>query len=366
MPKREATGIVLLGATGPVAELCRATVVQPGLRLRPEAIATANHPELEGKLFGETDLIGPPELADVPIIGLEDAVHNTDSPVIVSGLKPSVAAEYEDQFAKDRPVFSNSSANRGKAPVANSLVNPAQIDELHARRNIGGRLVGILCGGNCAAGIIAVATKPIDNEIGVKGIHIRTMQGWSGAGLSEVPEDADEFPLIPGDEWDKVKYEPRLFLSDTADEPASTNVTAEVFRGPWVRGHRASVRAKLKRETSKREIEHIWRSFRAPKIFESVREELRAISLAGGEKWPPRYHHVNPVKLEYGDLMRYDTDPKRLIRVHPMRVSAHLEKIDEGNPQWIEYELVGDNLMMGAVGVNLANVVYARAMGWLG
>jgi aspartate-semialdehyde dehydrogenase len=355
------------GATGPVNILARQAMANMGFELGQVAAAQDSH---VGDRLGDVDPTCPPQWAEKRFISLEDLAVGGDGSVVYSGLPSGkgLASEYESRIAQDRFVASNASDNRGKegVPQVNAFVNPEQIDEMYQKvAPNGGRLTGIITGGNCAAGIIAVAAAPIEKEIGFSSMSIDTMQGWSGKGFSEVPKDVDEFPEIPGDEWSKVTTEPNLFLGASADRPARIRLSGRVHRGPWVDGHRAHIKAKLFRETSKREIEHLWRQYRASKAFDAVKPQLRALSETAGHKWPKRHQPIHPVTVQYNDLVRYDTEPKRLIDVYPMRVSAHMEGVDQSNPAWIDYEVAGHNLWMGAIGVNLMNVIYARAQGYL-
>lgn len=89
------------------------------------------------------------------------------------------------------------------------------------------------------------------------------------------------------------------------------------------------------------------------------------MSQAGCETWPHRHQPIRPIKLVYHELVRHDVKPAKLTRIHPMRVNAHFRQAELGNPSIIHYEVAGDNLMIGAVGVNLLNVIYARTQGYL-
>ena len=157
-----------------------------------------------------------------------------------------------------------------------------------------------------------------------------------------------------------------MILGDSMDQPADITIAASPKRGPWVRGHHARVQARLARETSKREVEHLFRHFKAPRALDSVKDEIKALSQAGGEVWPHRHQPVRPLKLAYHELIRHDVKPAKLTRIHPLRVTAHVRNVELGNPSIVHFEVAGDNLMIGAVGVNLLNAIYARSQGYLG
>jgi aspartate-semialdehyde dehydrogenase len=238
-------------------------------------------------------------------------------------------------------------------------VNPGQIDELFARP-MSGRIISA---GNCVDANLAPTAAPIERQIGIVSMHVTTKQGYSGAGFSEIPEGVPETVPIEGDEESKITEEIKKFLGISIAEPADMIVTADPNRARWLRGHHAVVKATLMRETSVEEIQRLWRTSRAPDALEAVKSEMKALSMVAGKHWPSRHGHIAPVKVMYGDLVR--NDPLRLVRVHPMRVMAHLQQVNEETPYVITYELAGDNLILGAVGGNLLNMLYARAKGYI-
>lgn len=352
------------GATGPVNELFRQTIANPLLRMRLGRVATARE-ENVGDRLGDHDPNCPDEWTDIKLISLKDLAEGTEAGVVFSGLQAEPAAEYEDRLAEGRLVVSNASANRMRldVPLVNAFINGHQIDELY-QRDVSGR---IMAGGNCMSGIIAVPAYPIHQAIGIQGMRIETMQGWSGAGKDEVPPEASDFPPVGGDENDKIMTEPNMFLGASMEAPADIHIGAHAKRGPWLRGHHAKITARLDRETTRHEIEELWRHFKAPEALDAVKPEVRALSQVEGEKWPRRYQQIKPVRLRYEDLVRRDREPIKLKGgVHPMRVKAHLLEVEARSPDMAVFEVTGDNLMLGAVGVNLLNVVYARAQGYLG
>lgn len=89
-------------------------------------------------------------------------------------------------MAKGRLVVTNASANRTRqdVPVVNAFVNPGHIDELY-EMDMDGR---IMTGGNCMTDIVVPTVAALDREIGVKGLVVETLQGWSGAGKTKSTE----------------------------------------------------------------------------------------------------------------------------------------------------------------------------------
>jgi aspartate-semialdehyde dehydrogenase len=366
MKSAEATGVVQVGATGVVAEMFRAQIARPDTPFRLEAIATANHPELRNKKFGETGLEGPPQLDEVPIITVVDAIENTDAPLIFSGMQTKMAARYEHRLAAGRLVVTNASANRvlPEVPVVSAFTNADHIDELYGRDDSGrGR---IIAGGNCGSAILSVPLAPINDTIGIESIAMKTLQGWSGAGKKRIPEGTGDSDIpIEGDEASKLEQEPNEFLGNAIDWPAGILIGAEPRRAPWLRGHYIRMAVNLTRGTTKQEIEELWRSFEAPEVLNDVKSDVRSISLAAGDKWPKRHQPIRPVKLEHGPLLRPGIKPRRLDRLYPMRAQARIMEFDTEDPTRVVIEVAGDNLIQGAVGGNLLNAIYARAQGYL-
>lgn len=356
--------MVQLGYSGVIADMFRSYVARSDNPFQLEAIATAAHPELRGKNFSETPLEGPAELDDVPVIGMLDAIENTDAPLIFSGLQAKMAARYEDRAAAGRLMVTNASANRGRPNVAlvSAFTNPQQIDELYAEDREG----YIIAGGNCVSAIISVPLATIHRDIGIESMSVKTMQGWSGAGRLTVPEgQAGNTPPVEGDEQEKIQSEPNRMLSPSLEVPEGILIGAEPRRAPWVRGHYARIALNLSRPTSEKEIAELLRDFEAPEELAAARPYVKGISKAGGgDRWPNR-HHFRPVKVEHGSLLRTDLDPPKLHRVQPMRVQAHILEFDPEDPSRIIIEVAGDNLIQGAVGGNMLNAIYAYTHGYL-
>ncbi|HEX5743961.1 MAG TPA: hypothetical protein VFX84_00710 [Candidatus Saccharimonadales bacterium] len=364
MKSAEAVGVVQAGATGVVADMFREYAGRPDSPFSLEAVATANHPELHGKRLGEAGIDVPSSLEDVPVISMTDAIENTDAPLVFSGLQTKIAARYEDRLAAGRLVVTNASANRERpdVPVVSAFTNPQQIDQLFAR-DMEGR---IIAGGNCMAAIMSVPLAPIHRAIGIESMAVSTMQGWSGAGLKELPEDPGTGHIpIEGDEQKKIQTEPNEFLSPDMDIPEAILIGAEPRRGPWLRGHHAQMALTLARDTSKQEIEALWRGFEAPEELGEVRSQIRAVSQIGGDKWPKRHQPIRPVKLEHGGLLFTNATPNRLNRIQPMRVHAHIMGFDPVDPRRVVLEVAGDNLIQGAAGGNILNAIYARSQGYI-
>lgn len=347
----ESISIVQAGLSGPTNETFRTAIAQAGHLFRLEAIATASHPELVGSRLGSTALQSHPALEDVPIISLEDAVHNTDAQVVFSGLSNEMAAEYEDQLASGRWVGTNAGVNRMRPDVAlfNAYIPSDQLQEL-SQADLPGH---IIANGNCMSVITTVPVAPLVSTLGVKGMHVETLQGWSGKGLMEVPKakEGDIEPIF-GDEASKIETEPNKFMGSMST-PDSIDITADPKRGPWVRGHYARVTLDMVRPTSKEEVLDIWRSVRAPESLHGVKY---------GDYSPK----IKPVKVSHKDLLIFGVpNSPQLASIKPMRAKVHLLGVGGEDNHQVVLQVSGDNLGLGAAGSSIMNIVYARKMGYL-
>lgn len=344
MNARETIGVIQAGATGPVAEKFREIIARPEIPLHLEAVA-ASRKELAGKKLGEISLCARDQ-QDAPVITLDKAV-NTDAPVVFSSLRNETATEYEDRLASGRLLATNAGANRMRPDVAllNTYINAHQLDELYEIERPG----HIIANGNCTSIILSVAMAPIHKAIGIKELRVQTMQGWSGKGLSQVPsEHENEIIFIEGDEQEKIETEPNKFLGSLAQHE-NIQIIACPKRGPWVVGHHEKIAMRLKRESSAEEIEEAWHSLEIP-------ESLMA---ASGDFLPDR-----PIKVCREPLLQYKNGgaPEPAL-AHPMQVSARVVEMED--PTEITVEIAGDNLVLGAAGASVMNILHTREKGYI-
>jgi|GEM_PF-3575659 aspartate-semialdehyde dehydrogenase len=363
MSSQELIVVDQAGATGLVAEKFRQVAHLMGIELGEVATAQADH---VGNLLGDEDPTCPEQWADKRLISLDDMARGTGAPAVFSGLRTEEAAAYEDRFAAGRLVVTNSAANRMRDDVAlvSAYVNSEHIDQLY-ERDMPGR---IIAGGNCFAAILTPVLAPLQRHIGITDIKVETLQGWSGTGAREVPVDVDDIKSMEGtpdgaEERKKIQEEPNKMLGDTIDTPATIGISAHPNRARWLRGHQGLVTATLAQETNVREVQHLWR-YRAPGELDAVRSQMKALSGLEGINWPHKHEPIKPVKLLHSELVRY-VPIKLLHSVLPMRTQAHLKDVSVSDPRDIVFEVAGDNLILGAVGGNLLNLLYARAKGYI-
>jgi len=353
MSRQEATSVLQLGLDGPVNTYFRNIIAEPGFPFRLEAIATASHPELAGKRLGKTGLKHPPVLTKVPIINLDTAIQGTDSPVAFSGLKGEAAAHYDNLAAADRVVFANDAAYRmdRDVPLTNTYVGSSQMDELFSVP----RSRHIVAVGNCTSGIGSTVFEPLHRAIGLASLRLDTLQGWSSAGLSEIPKDGYYKPtkMPDDDEKDKLETEPRKMLG-SLEQPADIHISAKPKRSTWLDGHYIEADVTFRRPTSSEEVEDALRSFRAPK-------EVRGFKY--GENSPRR----KPIKLTNRQLLLTDGGCgfQPLPRLHPMRVIVSLGELTGENQDRVTIKMVGHNLALGAAGGSASNMLLARQRGYI-
>jgi aspartate-semialdehyde dehydrogenase len=362
--------VVQVCADAPGADTLRSLIARPDIPYELEAVASLN-PDLRKKKLGNTHLKGPAELNDVPIIGMMDAIENTDAPVVFSNLPPRLVDRYETRLAAGRLVITNASTGRGKpeVAVAGAFVNPGHIDELYSRKDLEGRTIDT--GGSLAA-LISVPLAPLHRNLGISSMAVSSLQGWSDARMARVPElvadSRDDTHAIEGeDRKDALRSDLGRLLGASMEQPADMDIdSVELRHGHWVRGHYARLDLRLERGTSRKEIEELWRDSKVPGPLDGARPQLRSITKAfRGKRWPGR-HHSSPVKLEQGSLLRTDTDPPVLHTVQPMRVQARVLGFDANDPARLVIETAGDNIVQGIAGGALLNAIYARARGYLG
>ena len=350
MSRPESIDVIQLGLSGVVAEKFREIAADPRSPLHLVAIASASESADIGKRLGQTGLAHAPILDYVPIVSI-DAVPNIEAPVVFSGLRTEEAEHQEDRLSENRLLVTNASANRMQpyAALFNPYIGGEQLDELYGA-SVPGR---ILAGGNCVAIPVSMVAAPLNRALGITSMKIETAQGWSGKGVTQVPAGYEgELPDITGDEAQKIQEEPAKFLG-SMKQPADIAIYAEPKRAPWVYGHHAKVEMKVGTPTTKEEVIELLNEVRAP-------EELRRFKY--GKKGPQR----RPLKLSKHSLIEHDGKNKlRLARKpKPMRAGVHVRKVKEDGLT-IRLEVTGDNLVLGAAGSNVMNIVYARAKGYI-
>ena len=207
----------------------------------------------------------PESLAEMPMVPCTPEALG-DCRLAFSALGYQVALEAEPELAAAGVwVVSNARSHRlhPRVPLLVPEVNPDHI-ELAARQEFGpGR---ILTNPNCSTIGLTLALKPLVDAFGVEAVHVVTMQGLSGAGLTGVPGMQVPDNLIPyiGGEEEKFENEAAKILGRLGDDgiaPYPLPVSAHCNRVPVSDGHTECVSLRLGRRAQPEEVIDVWRSF---------------------------------------------------------------------------------------------------------
>lgn len=348
MIEYEKLPVVQAGLSGPVAGIFRKIVSLERVPLELEAVA-ATRAEYIGKRLIDFDPNVHPLQADVPIISIDDAIHNTDAPVVFSNLRNEEAKEFEDDLAEGRLVATNASANRMRADVAlaNAYITAGKIrDYLKEHNN-----AGIIANGNCTAIILSVALAELNRRLKIQSINADTLQGWTGAGKRDVPKEfTGKVIPIGGDEKEKIETEP-LLLMGASDRNPNIKISANPQRAPWILGHYIRAEIHFKKPASLAEIKRILKRYESP----------AALKEFGGSRILPALH---PIYVSENPLVRTQGN-NMILRRFPsaMRSLVHIEDFNDDNPNHAVLGIAGDNLVLGAAGSSVMNILYAYALG---
>ena len=275
MSRKRRVGI--LGATG--------TVGQRFVQL------LENHPQFEitalaasdrstGKRYAEAcawKLSGamPDYVKDVVV---EPIAPPLDCDFVFSSLPTSVARETEEAFARAGfPVISNSSAYRmdEDVPLLIAEINHEHTDLIEIQQQRRGFGKGfIVTNPNCAIMCFAPPLAALDRKFGVEAVFVTTLQAISGAGYPGVSAfDITEnvLPYIAGEE-PKVETEAQKILGSfngETIEKADFTVSAQCFRVNVIDGHTASVRVKLRQNSTLEGVMEAIKSFPSLKLHSS-------------------------------------------------------------------------------------------------
>ncbi len=260
MVKKYRVGI--LGATGTVGQ----RFIQL-LEHHPqfEITALAASDRSAGKSFAEAcawKLAGdiPESVREITVQPIEPPI---DCDIVFSSLPSSVARETEETFARaGYPVISNSSVYRmdEDVPLLIPEINPDHLGLIEVQQTKRGFGKGfIVTNPNCAVASFAPPLAALDRKFGVESAIVTTMQAISGAGYPGVASldiIDNVLPYIAGEE-PKVETEAQKILGKFTGEAirkADFTVSAQCFRVNVIDGHTASVRVKLKGNSTLEEV----------------------------------------------------------------------------------------------------------------
>jgi aspartate-semialdehyde dehydrogenase len=243
-----------------------------------------NHPQFEVSALAASDRSQGKPYADACTWRLSgsmpDAVRSIsvgpphpplDCDLVFSSLPGDIARETEQSFAQaGYPVISNSSAFRmdEDVPLLIPEVNHDHLALLKRQRNRFPKGGFIVTNPNCSTIMLALALAPLHIAFGVEATVATTLQALSGAGYPGVASMDildNVLPFISGEE-EKIESETRKILgrlnNDRIDE-ASMAVSAQCNRVNVMDGHMATVRVKLRRKASTKEVRDALETFRS-------------------------------------------------------------------------------------------------------
>ncbi|MEO8648856.1 MAG: aspartate-semialdehyde dehydrogenase [Acidobacteriota bacterium] len=193
-----------------------------------------------------------------------------DCDLVFSSLPSSVARETEESFARaGYPVISNSSSYRmdEDVPLLIPEINADHLGLIDVQRQKRGFGKGfIVTNPNCAVTSFAPPLAALDRKFGVDAVILTTLQAISGAGypgVSAMDITDNVLPYIAGEE-PKVETESQKILGkfkDGAITHADFTVSAQCFRVDVIDGHTASVRVRLKRQSTLEEVIEAFKKF---------------------------------------------------------------------------------------------------------
>lgn len=332
--------VAVLGATGIVGRtFVRLLVDHPWFKLK-KVVASEKS---AGKLYGELVEDSPNNFSELEVESLEEFMKNPEVDIVFNALSPRISREVEEKLAEQLPVFTNARSHRydKDVPILVPEINMKHlqlVDVQKEKRNWEGFIV---TNPNCSTAILALSLAPL-KTFGIKRVFVTTMQGISGAGLSNLSAfqiHDNIIPLIEGEEW-KIENEIRKILGELKERtitPANFQISAIATRVPVLHGHTLIVFVELKSGDAN-ELKRAIKSF----------DPLRDFKLPSYEK-PLLYSEVPQPRI-HRDVGRGFT-----VTV------GRFEKIPGG----FKYVVTGHNLVRGAAGGSILNAELAYRLGYL-
>jgi aspartate-semialdehyde dehydrogenase len=345
------TPVAVLGATGAVGQrFIQLLTDHPWFEVREVAASERS----AGKSYQEAcawrlPAEPPAAVAGMIVKGLDDRF---ESPLLFSGLDPSVAGEAEAALAaKGHAVVSNSKNHRMDADVP-LLIPEINADHLEAlavqRRRTGAGY--IVTNPNCTVVGLAMALAPLQEHFGIRDVAVATLQAISGAGYPGVAslDIADNvIPFIGGAEEEKIESEPRKILGrwkHDAFADAPFMVSASVHRVAVTDGHTMAVFARLGTKALPEE---------AARAFAEFRGEPQRLKLPSA---PVRPIHV---------LTAQDRPQPRLDRDRERGMAVCVGRIRADRMFDLKFEVLVHNTIRGAAGAAILNGELLLAKGLL-
>ena len=273
--------------------------------------------------------------------------------LVFSCLPNELAGPCEEAFARaGLPVISKASAHRMDAdvPLVIPEVNPDHDGLITAQRKTRKWDGFISCDPNCSTTPLALTLKPLMG-MGVKRVHVTTLQGLSGAGYPGVASlDAlgNVVPFISGEE-EKIEQETPKILGQLAKsgdriQPAKIEVSASCNRVPVLEGHLENVFVEFERDVSIRQVRQEWDEFHGA---------IHSLKLPSAQA--PLVYKEEPNRPQH----RLDVNNGK-------GMSTTIGRLRLDGPRRIKYVCLSHNTIQGAAGGAILHAEALKTHGLLG
>jgi aspartate-semialdehyde dehydrogenase len=288
----------------------------------------------------------PEEISEMVVEGMDAAVAKKyDLDMVFSAIPADIAREIEANFAKEIPVFSNTSTYRmeNDIPLIVPEVNPEHfklIEIQKKNRNWNGFIV---TNPNCSTVGLVIPLKPIMDNFGIDWVYVTTMQALSGAGYDGVPSMAILDNMIPfiKNEEEKMESEGLKILGEferSGIKFANFGVLASCNRIMVLDGHMEAVFVQTEKDFEIEDVKDALRKFRG---------EPQKLKLPTAPENP-----IVVMEKEDRPQPRFDRDAGNGMSVPVGRIRKRKEKL-------LKFVCLSHNTIRGAAGASILNAELA-------
>ena len=285
-----------------------------------------------------------------------DAVKKAGGADIVFSCLPNdLAGPTEEAFSQaGYSVISKASAHRMDAdvPLVIPEVNPDHDGLIKAQQKARGWKGSgfISCDPNCSTTPLALTLKPL-MPLGVKRVHVTTLQGLSGAGYPGVASlDAlgNVIPFISGEE-EKIERETTKILGQLSKaqdkiQPAKIEVSASCNRVPVLEGHLENVFVEFDSDVSVSQVRRAWDQFHGA---------VHSLKLPSAQA--PLVYKDEPNRPQH-----------KLDVWNGKGMSTTIGRLRQDGPRRIKYACLSHNTIQGAAGGAILHAEVLKTNGLLG
>ncbi len=269
--------------------------------------------------------------------------HDLD--IVFSAIPAEIAKEIEENFAKEIPVFSNTSTYRMEddIPLVVPEVNPEHLNLIEIqkkKRNWNGFIV---TNPNCSTIGLVIPLKPVMDNFGIESVNVTTMQALSGAGYEGVPSMAILDNMVPfiKNEEEKMESESLKILGkfeSAGIKFADFDVFASCNRIMVLDGHTEAAFVKTEKDFEIDEIKKVLRKFHG---------EPQKLKLPTAPE--------NPIVVMEKD----DRPQPRLDRDLGNGMIVSVGRIRKKNEKLLKFICLSHNTIRGAAGASVLNAELA-------